>query len=135
MSSWLIRATKQHISRMSPRSMENRFGGSFVDAEGNAQGNAIAIYQPDLSAVTGFVEKYWLVTGDVISLADQATRDAIDLAEDNARKDALADEVVSNDLLRAVSKTNLDLFNQERAARGASQITPAQYKSNVRGNL
>ena len=98
-----------------------------------AQANYIE--EPDLSAVTGFPIKHWEIAGDVVSLADQATRDAIDAAELSAAKDALADEIDTNDLLRAVSITNLALFNQERAARGASQITPAQYKANVRGNL
>lgn len=93
------------------------------------------IEEPDYSAVEGQPVKYWEVAGDVISLADQATRDAIDLAENNVRKDSLADEVETNDLLRAIAETNLDLFNQLRAFHGLSAITPQQYKANVRGNL
>ena len=79
--------------------------------------------------------KYWQLDGDVFSLVDQATRDAIDAAIEVARLDGLADQVGTDALLRAVSKTNLDLFNAERAARGAPTISAAQYKANVRGNL
>ena len=36
------------------------------------------IWEPDLSAVVGFNSIYWDITGDVVSLVDQATRDARD---------------------------------------------------------
>ena len=39
------------------------------------------IINPDLSAVTGFASKYWIITGDVVTLLDQAARDAVDAAE------------------------------------------------------
>lgn len=36
------------------------------------------IFNPDLSAVTGFGPQYWIVTGDVVTLMNQAARDAVD---------------------------------------------------------
>ena len=39
------------------------------------------IISPDLSAVAGFATKYWIITGDVVTLMDQAARDAVDVAE------------------------------------------------------
>ena len=93
------------------------------------------VQDPDESAIQGQPSKYWILTGDIFTLMDQAARDAVDEAQDIARKDNLADQIDTDALLRAVSITNLELFNQERLARGASEITPAQYKANVRGNL
>ena len=39
------------------------------------------IHQPDMSAVVGFQSKYWIITGDVVTLMDQSARDAVDAAE------------------------------------------------------
>lgn len=39
------------------------------------------IHDPDLSAVIGFDSKYWVITGDAVSLMSQAERDAVDAAE------------------------------------------------------
>ncbi len=39
------------------------------------------IINPDLSAVAGFAEKYWMIAGDTVALMDQAARDAVDAAE------------------------------------------------------
>ncbi len=112
MASWLIRATKEHIPRMSPRKMEAHFGGSFVGGDGNAISNSTAIYQPDLSAVSGFPRRYWVVTGDVVTLADQAARDAIDAALLSAARDVLVDEIDAPETYgRAFSLVVLDEFN------------------------
>ena len=115
------RTTFQELPSTSPASLSEPIGNYVQD--------------PNMSAVTGRPKKYWSLTGDIFSMVDQVARDAIDLAEDEARKDSLADEIDTNELLKAIAQTNLDLFNQERLARGASEITPAQYKANVRSNL
>lgn len=47
------------------------------------------IHNPDLSAVVGQPAKYWLITGDVISLMDQAARDAVDAQELSDRRDSI----------------------------------------------
>ena len=39
------------------------------------------IHNPDMSAVEGFPSKYWIITGDIVTLMDQAARDAVDAAE------------------------------------------------------
>ena len=121
MANWLHRTTKQYLTSTSPASLpepKNRY-----------------IENPDISAVLGQPSRYWLITGNVVSLLNVTPRQVIDAAIEVARKDSLSNQVDTDDLLRAVSKTNLDLFNAERAARGASQITAVQYKANVRGNL
>lgn len=39
------------------------------------------IINPDLSAVVGHPSKYWVITGDVVTLMDLAARDAVDAQE------------------------------------------------------
>ena len=39
------------------------------------------VEEPDLSAVTGQPNKYWIITGDVVTLMDAAARAAVDAAE------------------------------------------------------
>ena len=65
---WLNRATKQYSVNTSASDMAARFGGDFTDYASNAEW----IYDPDMSAVTGEPSKYWIITGDVITLMDQA---------------------------------------------------------------
>jgi hypothetical protein len=48
------------------------------------------IINPDLSAVDGFPDKYWVITGDVVSLMDQAQRDAVDAGNVDTGRDAVA---------------------------------------------
>ncbi|KKM24245.1 hypothetical protein LCGC14_1607060 [marine sediment metagenome] len=75
---------------------------------------AIANYieEPDLSAVVGQPARYWIVAGDTVSLADQATRDAIDTAALSAVRDVLADEIDTVETFsRAFALVVLDEFN------------------------
>lgn len=51
------------------------------------------IHNPDLSAVAGFSAKYWVITGDAVTLMDQASRDAVDAAEIDAQKDSLSTNI------------------------------------------
>ena len=51
------------------------------------------VEEPDLVPVAGQPSKYWVLTGDVFSLADQATRDAIDATLLSTARDALSDEI------------------------------------------
>ena len=66
MANWLHRTTKQELRSVSSASLP--------------EPQANYIENPDLSAVVGWPNRYWLVTGDVVSLVDQATRDSIDAA-------------------------------------------------------
>ena len=72
------------------------------------------IINPDLSAVVGFASKYWIITGDVVTLMDSAARDAVDLAEEEARKDDIADRFDPIDFDRALVLTLLDEFNSHK---------------------
>ena len=49
------------------------------------------IHNPNLSAVAGFASKYWIITGDVVTLMDQAARDAVDAAELTTYKNGESD--------------------------------------------
>ncbi len=48
------------------------------------------IINPDMSAVVGYPSQYWIITGDVVTLMDQAARDAVDAAALNASRDSTA---------------------------------------------
>lgn len=70
------------------------------------------IISPDLSAVEGFDSRYWIITGDVVSLMDQAARDAVDAAELLARRNAEAAQLANiESVLRAFMLIVLDEFN------------------------
>jgi hypothetical protein len=93
------------------------------------------IRNPDLSAVEGFPAKYWEITGDVVSLMDQAERDAIDAAELEAQRDATASRLdLVEDVLRAFVLALLDernrmadKFNALRAGiAGANNLADAK---------
>ena len=94
------------------------------------------IEDPDLSVVAGQPSKYWVVTGDVISLADQATRDAIDAAETDARRDSIAGRMDdAEDELRAVVLVLIDEVNVLRELHGLGARTNAQAKTGIRNKL
>ena len=70
------------------------------------------IEQPDLSATAGFDSKYWIITGDIVTLMDQAARDAVDAAALAAARDALSNEIDQvESYSRAFALVVLDEFN------------------------
>ncbi len=74
------------------------------------------IKNPDLSAVAGFASKYWIITGDAVSLMNQSQRDAVDAAELSAKRDgAVAPIDAVEDILRAFALTLLDELNLHAA--------------------
>jgi hypothetical protein len=94
------------------------------------------IHNPDLSAVVGFSSKYWVVTGDVVTLMDQAARDAVDAAEVESRRDqvvAQLDQV--EDVLRAFMLVVMDEINLLRGQHALADRTVAQLRSAIRGKL
>ena len=94
------------------------------------------IEEPDLSAVEGWPSKYWIITGDTVSLADQSTRDAIDLAESEASKDATADRVDTVESYeRAFAEVVLDEINVLRQQHSLADRTLSQLKTALRGKL
>ena len=66
----------------------NRTSKAFI-ASANTVDYPVAqwIIDPDMSAVAGYPSQYWIITGDVVSLMDQAQRDAVDTAALNAQRD------------------------------------------------
>lgn len=122
MGKWAHRTTKQVLDSVSPASLPEPL--------------ANYISEPDLSAVDGFASKYWIITGDVISLMDQAARDVVDAAEDSDRLDAIADELTqTRSILKAFAEVMLDQLNSLRAEHGLPAATLAQLRNAVRGKL
>ncbi len=75
-----------------------------------AQANYIE--EPDLSAVSGFASKYWLITGDIVSLIDVAARAVVDAAEVSALRDSFSEEIdEAETYTRAFALVVLDEFN------------------------
>lgn len=48
------------------------------------------IADPDLTAVSGFNSRYWVITGDLVTLMSQAQRDAVDASLLAAQRDSVA---------------------------------------------
>ena len=122
MANWIHRTTKQVLVSVSPASLpELRIN---------------YIEQPDLSAVAGQPVKYWVITGNVVSIADASTRTSIDAAEDSAGLDSIADELDQvQTIMRAFAEVVLDEFNNLRGQHSLPSRTLAQLKTAVRGKL
>ena len=122
MANYLHRTTKQYLTSVSPASLQ--------EPEANY------IEQPDLSAVAGQPSKYWIITGDVVSLVDQATQDAIDAQEDSDRLDSIASKLdITQDIWKAFAEVMLDQLNTLRAFHGLPNASLAQLKTAVRNKL
>ena len=94
------------------------------------------ISEPDLSAVAGEPSKYWIITGDAITLMDQAAQDAVDAVDEEARLDSIADELdQTQSILKAFAQVMLDQLNILRVNDGLPEATLAQLKTAVRGKL
>lgn len=73
------------------------------------------IEDPDLSAVEGQPVRYWEISGDTVTLADQATRDAIDAQLLSDQRDAVAAQLEQQeDIMRAFALVVLDEINTLR---------------------
>jgi hypothetical protein len=98
MANWVHRTDKTYLHSVEPNELP--------EAEANY------IENPDLSAVAGWSNKYWAITGDVVSLMSPAERDAVDAAELASSRDSLADRVSNiEDVLRASLLAILDEVN------------------------
>lgn len=74
------------------------------------------IINPDMSATIGFPSKYWVITGDEVTVMNQAQRDAVDAAEVAARRDSIVARLDQAEALeRAELKATLDEFNLHAA--------------------
>ena len=54
------------------------------------------IHDPELSAVIGWDSKYWIITGDVVTLMDQTQRDTVDANEATVFADAESSSADTN---------------------------------------
>lgn len=106
-NTWVNRAAVPVVSveGTDAAGMTERFGSS-VDFNTYAD-NAEWLYDPDLSAVTGQPTKFWIITGDVVTLMDQAAQDAITAQELSDARDAKANRLndLENDLRQVVKLT------------------------------
>lgn len=95
------------------------------------------IINPDLSAITGFASRYWTITGDVVTLMNQAARDAVDLALLTSGRDNITAAQVDNveSILRAFVLVTLDEVNILRAAAGLGARTTLQLRTAIRNKL
>ena len=68
LNQWVNRTTREFVQQTSSGEMERRFPSEvFHDSQGEPTNNTNWIHAPDLSAVAGFLNIYWIVTGDVVS--------------------------------------------------------------------
>jgi 1,6-anhydro-N-acetylmuramate kinase len=69
-----------------------------------------------MSAVAGHPSRYWVITGDVVSLMSQTEMDAVDAAILDANREATASRMENvEDIIRALALTTLDDLNLHAA--------------------
>lgn len=94
------------------------------------------IIEPDMSAVTGYANKYWVITGDIVSLMSLTERDAVDAAELSSERDDKADWIdKSETYTRAMALVVLDEINILRNQHGLSLRTIPQMKTALRAKM
>ena len=94
------------------------------------------IHDPDLSAVVGYGSQYWIITGDVVTLMDQAARDAVDTQILSDNRDVVANELDSIEgIMRAFAGVVLDEINTLRAVHSLPDRTLVQLKTAIRNKL
>lgn len=70
------------------------------------------IINPDLSSVVGVPNRYWVITGDVVSEMTQGQKDALDAATLSDSRDSTANHLNElEDVLRAFALAVLDELN------------------------
>ena len=146
MPNYLHRTTRQYLRSVSTPDLQEPVANYIQD--------------PDVSAVIGFPNRYWIITGDVVTLMDQAARDVVDADLNTARLNSIADGLdQTQTILKAFAEVLLDELNSRAATSnsildaidGANNLgslkaavalisntpqrTLAQLKSAVRGNL
>jgi len=94
------------------------------------------IINPDMSAVRGKPSKYWVISGDSVSLMSRAARDLIDADEESGRIDETADRMEkAKSFDRALILTLIDEINILRARHGMNPRTPRQFRNALRSKL
>ena len=94
------------------------------------------LHDPDLSAVVGYGSQYWVKTGDVVTLMDQAARDAVDAQILSDNRDVVANELDSIEgIMRAFAGVVLDEINTLRTVHSLPDRTLVQLKTAIRNKL
>jgi len=115
MADYLHRTTKEHLKS--------------VSTDPTVYPSANWIKNPDMSSVSGVASKYWVITGDVVSEADQSTKDTIDadeLAQTQTDCKAEIDTKYTavtrhaNSTQRDTAKTDVDAANTVASAVAAA---------------
>lgn len=97
MGNFLHRTTKQYLQSMSPNELLEPL--------------ANYIEEPDLSAVVGVPNQYWVITGDVVTEMSQGQKDALDAANLSDSRDAVIEGEIDN--LEAVDRQMVQLLLRE----------------------
>ncbi len=96
------------------------------------------IINPDLSAVVGFESKYWAISGDIVTLMDQASRDAVDVTELSQQRDSLSNSLANTeDILRAIVLVLIDQFGNHATEHNAllSTISNASSLNDLKSSV
>jgi len=103
MANYLHRTTKELLNSVSPNDLP--------EPEANY------VVNPDLSAVTGEPNRYWKITGDVVTLMDAGEQAAVDSAISSAetldrRNDAEAEPDITQDFENVRVRALIELLNK-----------------------
>jgi len=117
MPNYLHRTTLQYLTSTSPNSLADALS-SYVE-------------NPDMTPVSGVPNKYWLLTGDIVSEMEQADKDVVDAAEAQVQEDSELFEL-DRGILKRFVLVLLDEINRARTADGVSTVIIAQLKNAMR---
>ena len=97
------------------------------------------IINPDLAAVAGQPNRYWLIAGDVVSLMDAAAQTVVDDdiadAKEAAEKDTAKTAVDVERVVRALVDMLPGEFNILRTIEGLPDRTAAQVNAALKANI
>lgn len=104
MGNYLHRTTKQYLTSTSPASLPEPLA-NYID-------------EPDLSAVVGVPNRYWVITGDVVTEMSQGEKDALDAQALSDSRDAVLQGEIDNleSILRQLTKlivSELNILRQQ----------------------
>ena len=133
LNQWVNRTTKQFLEQISSGGMESRFPAEIFHDVSGPISNAKWIHAADLSAVAGVPNKYWIITGDIVSEMSAGEKTAVDAAVLTTRRDAQVTEVDQTEgNLRQILKILIGELNTLRALHGLPDRTLAQLRNAIR---
>lgn len=135
MPNYLHRTTKQYLQSISPASLPEPVENY--------------IFMPDLSAVEGVPNRYWKITGDVVSEMTQEEKATVDAQILNDTRDAIIAEIDNLEaIMRALTKILISEINilRQQFNTTTSEVpqlttttfadrTLAQVRNQLRNNL